>query len=195
MAKSRYIDSYTSFSGADIVCTFNGHVIGTIAGINWSISREKAAVYTMGSANPRSFSRGKRGIAGTLLFQQFDRDVLWQLVQNDRDMDVYKRASEWNHDVYAEPTQDTNSWWSQSLDVLKGKAFYSDEVPPFDITLSFANEYGAMARKEILGVEILNEGSGVSMDDILTEQTMTFVARGIGKLVPDRQWFVDQSAA
>jgi hypothetical protein len=97
--------------------------------------------------------------------------------------------------VYAEPTQDTNSWWSQSLDVLKGKAFYSDEVPPFDITLSFANEYGAMARKEILGVEILNEGSGVSMDDILTEQTMTFVARGIGKLVPDRQWFVDQSAA
>jgi hypothetical protein len=52
-----------------------------------------------------------------------------------------------------------------------------------------------MARKEILGVEILNEGSGVSMDDILTEQTMTFVARGIGKLVPDRQWFVDQSAA
>lgn len=30
----------------------------------------------MGSADPRSFSRGKRGIAGTLVFVVFDRDAL-----------------------------------------------------------------------------------------------------------------------
>ena len=30
--------------------------------------------YTMGSAEPRSFSRGKRGIAGTLVFVLFDHD-------------------------------------------------------------------------------------------------------------------------
>jgi hypothetical protein len=146
----------------------------------------------MGSANPRSFSRGKRGVAGTLVFQVFDRDVLWQLIQNDPDSIVYKRASEWNNDTYGEPTQSSAAWWEQSVDVISGKPFYADEVPPFDVTITFANEYGQQARKEILGVEILNEGSGVSIDDILTEQTMTFVARGVGAMSPTRQWLVTQ---
>lgn len=32
--------------------------------------------YTFGSAEPRSISRGKRGIAGTIVFTLFDRDAL-----------------------------------------------------------------------------------------------------------------------
>lgn len=189
--RSKYTETYTSFSGADIVAQFNGVTIGTLAGITWSVSREKAAIYTLGSANPRSFTRGKRGIAGTLVFQTFDRDVLWQLIQSS-EMEVWKRASEYTHDVYAEPTQLVNAWWEQSIDVISGKPFYSDEVPPFDITITYANEYGQMARKEIMGTEILNEGSGVSIDDIVTEQTMTFVARGLGKLVPTKQWIAEE---
>jgi hypothetical protein len=192
VAKSKYTETYTSFSGADIVAQFNGHTIGTIAGITWSISREKAAVYTLGSANPRSFSRGKRGIAGTLVFQVFDRDVLYQLIQGDPDSVVYKRTSEWNSDTFAQPTQAQNAWWEQSIDVVAGKPFYSDEVPPFDVTITYANEYGQQAHKEILGLEILNEGSGISIDDILTEQTMTFVARGVGALTPTRQWMLTE---
>ena len=47
--------------------------------------------------------------------------------------------------------------------------WYSDQVLPFDITLAGANEYGAMCSAKIFGVEILNEGSGVSIDDALTE--------------------------
>jgi len=191
MSKSKYTETYTSFSGADIIAQFNGVTIGTLAGVTWSVSREKAAIYTLGSANPRSFSRGKRGIAGTLMFQTFDRDVLWQLVQQS-DMVVWKRSSEYNHDVYAEPTQLVNAWWEQTIDVIPGKPFYSDEVPPFDITITYANEYGQMARREILGVEILNEGSGISIDDIVTEQTMTFVARGLGKIVPTKQWIAGE---
>ncbi len=46
--------------------------------------------------------------------------------------------------------------------------WYSDQVLPFDITLAGANEYGAMAAAKIFGVEILNEGSGVSIDDAVT---------------------------
>ena len=57
--------------------------------------------------------------------------------------------------------------------------WYSDQVLPFNITLSGANEYGAMTAAKILGVEILNEGSGVSIDDAVTESQATFVARAI----------------
>jgi len=56
---------------------------------------------------------------------------------------------------------------------------YSDQVLPFDITLAAANEYGAMCAGKILGVEILNEGSGISVDDAVSEASATIVARAI----------------
>ena len=57
--------------------------------------------------------------------------------------------------------------------------WYSDQILPFDITLAASNEYGAMAGAKILGVEILNEGTGVSIDDTVTETQATFVARAV----------------
>ena len=56
---------------------------------------------------------------------------------------------------------------------------YSDQIPPFTITLTGMNEYGNVNVMHILGVELINEGSGVSIDDIVTETQMTFVARAI----------------
>ena len=53
-----YTETYTSFSGADIVASFNGVVIGELQGITYSVSREKAPIYCLGSPEPRSFSRG-----------------------------------------------------------------------------------------------------------------------------------------
>lgn len=58
-------------------------------------------------------------------------------------------------------------------------AAYADQVLPFDVTLAGANEYGAMCAAKILGVEILNEGSGISVDDAVSEASATFVARAI----------------
>lgn len=59
---------------------------------------------------------------------------------------------------------------------------YSDEIPPFDVTISFANEYGTMSSLTIYGVEITNEGMGMSIDDITTEKACTFVARGLSDI-------------
>ena len=47
--------------------------------------------------------------------------------------------------------------------------WYSDQVLPFDVTLSGANEYGAMCAAKIFGLEILNEGMGISIDNAVTE--------------------------
>ena len=50
--------SYQSFSGSDIVATFNDTVVGELLSITWSVTREKAPNYTMGFVNPRGFARG-----------------------------------------------------------------------------------------------------------------------------------------
>lgn len=75
------ISTLTSFSGADLVATFANKAIGELQQISWAVQRDKAPVFTCGSADARSFSRGKRGIAGSLVFAVFDHDSLVEALQ------------------------------------------------------------------------------------------------------------------
>lgn len=64
---------------------------------------------------------------------------------------------------------------------------YADEILPFDITITFANEYGQRAVITLYGVELLNEGSGYSIDTVTSEKAYTFIARRIGHMQKDTQ--------
>lgn len=183
---SQYTRTYTSFSGCDIHAVFHNTVIAEIQGISYSVTREKAPIYTMGSADPRSFSRGKRGIAGSLIFTVFDRHVLHSII--DQAMYAAKFDDFRNPVAVHEAGGPAVNF---NLGFQLRKAVYGDQIPPFDITLSAANEYGNTASMRIYGVEILNEGSGMSVDDIVNESQMTFVARHVTPWVPKS---VDQIA-
>jgi hypothetical protein len=139
----------------------------------------------MGSPNPRSFSRGKRGIAGSLIFTVFDRPALYQMLESNyasnNPQNFFTRVS---NTLPGDPNHKRGiaEFDKQQLDVVQQIPFYADQIPPFDITITFANEYGQGAVRSIYGVELLNEGSGASMDDIVIEETMTYVAREIGPM-------------
>lgn len=53
------------------------------------------------------------------------------------------------------------------------------ELPPFDIMLSFGNEYGSSAKLFIYGVEVVDEGKIFSVEDMFTENTWSYMARDI----------------
>lgn len=193
MVQSAYTKTYTSFSGADIIATFNGRVVGELQAITYSVTREKAPIYVMGDPNPKSFSRGKRGIAGSLVFTVFDRDALHTMKTTDNP--VYREglnSTFVNAAGQFDPTQlvnvgdvdmsqtDIPGNWAKPM-----APKYSDEIPPFDVTVNFLNEYGQSSKMTIYGVEILNEGMGLSVDDITTEKACTFIARGIDDMVSD----------
>lgn len=181
---------FNSFSGADIIASFAGIQIGEIQGVSVSISREKAPIYTMGSVNPRAFSRGKRGIAGSLVFIVFDKHALLSAIET---LDNFKFAADdaefrsvnFNDGrIVVGPPQTDDSIFNPATPVNAGlwtpaKPFYADQIPPFDIVIFGGNEHGNTGKMTIHGVEILNEGMGLSIDDIVTEQQMTFVAREI----------------
>lgn len=186
--EGRFTNTYTTFSGADIVATFAGVTIGGLSGITWSVTREKAPIYTMGSPNPRSFSRGKRGIAGSLIFTTFDRPSLYNMLLEGKKHDDFKYFTRSSNVL---PGMDTEGSMqhrgitpsdTQTVDIRSAFPYYSDQIPPFDITITFANEYGQAAMRSIYGCELLNEGSGASMDDIVIEETMTYVARDVGPM-------------
>lgn len=222
-----YTRTFSSFSGAEIVAAFNGRVVGELQGLSYSISREKAGIYTMGDADVRGFSRGKRGISGQLVFIQFDRDALISEMQKD-----YKGAPEMlriqqykanmsgvgqnsgrvglqdqilnglkSTSANGSSTYGINTWDDQMTkmgyaNVKDGDGInmdnltdlyvpeYADQLLPFNITISMANEYGNRAGMEIYGVELLNEASGFSVDDIVTAKAYTFVARKIKPVTP-----------
>lgn len=199
MSASAVTQTYNSFSGVDMIVTFANTVVGEVQGVSYTVTREKAPLYTMGSANPRSFSRGKRGIAGSLIFLVFDRsallnlaggetDINSRLYLKDADLDKHNRMPLSNNgtksgtkvtgitqagvDDQAAEASDISS----QLGVSPVKPTYHDQMPPFDVTISAANEYGHVCRMMIRNVEIMNAGSGMSIDDITTDESCTFVA-------------------
>ena len=64
-------------------------------------------------------------------------------------------------------------------DINYDPVHYVDQILPFDIAIVAANEYGQTAQMRLYGCEILNEGSGFSIDDIVIENQMTYVCRTI----------------
>lgn len=60
----------------------------------------------------------------------------------------------------------------------------SDELPPFDINIIFGSEYGHLSKMVIKGVTIVDEGQVMSINDMMTENTMSFVAQDIELMRP-----------
>lgn len=287
---SKFIRTYTSFSGADLIVNFGPIVVGELQQITYGVQREKAPIYTLGNADVRSFSRGKRAVAGNCVFAVFDRDALieeltadetWKLIspeamftakgnlitQNNEDFTNALELLQWNRvaatgkkgiqketnkkDKNGNPIYeyDEEDWSTKGSDVVKDKygktlmngegargddwkndytktgysgayvgdgdnwsvdaatgdssnlkgskirippgfgvinntnICYADMLPPLDITMTFANEYGQAAFQKIYDLEFLNDSSGVSIDSIVTERQMTWVARRISPLI------------
>jgi hypothetical protein len=169
------IKTFNSFSGIDITATFGTKAIGTLQAISYSVNREKAAIYTMGRANPRAFSRGKRMIAGSLVFILFDENPMIQHFSKAKFM------GDDGENIYGELDPGLNGLGENAnAQGFEGqtamKANYVDQIPPFDVILTAANEYGEAASMSIIGVELMNENSGFSIDDIVVEQQYTFIA-------------------
>lgn len=146
---TEYTKTYTSFSGCDIVATFGGTVIGELQALTYSVQREKAPLYTMGSAEPRSFSRGKRGIAGTLVFTVFDRDALIEGLKEHTQSEKNKfhrigkdinmkplTLQEWDEQMTTRVNEGINGAVSSDATKATQNAaenatiYYADEIPP-----------------------------------------------------------------
>lgn len=258
------IQTLTSFSGADLVATFANKVIGELQQISWAVQRDKAPVFTCGSPDARSFSRGKRGLAGSMVFAVFDHDALVSALQsvwndiapsamftaaannkraNSEDFTNALDMIKWNQtvsNIQNGVSDDNNA--GVSLDDRAGYGFsfgsttsgdytnainaqvangsnntpsidedgfvdgwandgdkiyvpagfspirgenviYADTLPPFDVTLTFASEYGHTAFQKIYDVDILNESSGASVDTVVMARQVTWIARRLSPLI------------
>lgn len=186
-----YSKTYSSYSGVDIKVVVGGKELGSMQAISYAIQREKAPIYVMGSVDPKSFSRGKRGIAGTMISLMLDKHFLEHdgfethrsplLDANEKfaDPNNIGNASTTSNAQYGSSASSVIRDVASSGDYQYTKPFYVDQIMPFDVAIVAVNEYGQKATMRLYGCEILNEGSGFSIDDIVVENQMTYVCRTI----------------
>lgn len=153
---SQFSRSYSSYNKVEITAKFQDRYIGNIESISYSISRDMAPIYTMEDEDPRALSRGKQAIAGSIIFSQFDSEpIIEQHLTNG-----IPSFANTDHLLFSNEVP-----WVQ--------------VPPLDVTLKAENEYGISAEMEINGIELMNSGYGIGVDDIVAEHSYTYIAKSI----------------
>ena len=170
METKTYSYSYSNetFSGCDMVATIlmpdavtgqkQPYVIGELQTISYSIHQDRQPVRSIGNINVKDYVMGPRTIAGSLVFAVFNKHFAKKIMT-----DISKTVS-------------------------PGYAFMIDELPPFDIVLSIANEYGLRSKMVIYGIRLVNEGQVMSINDIFTENTYQFVATDLEYLTDENNY-------
>lgn len=198
---SSFTRGYNSFAGVDITAVIGNIPVVGIQGVSYQVQREKAPIYVMGKKDPVSYARGKRAIAGSLVFMQFDQEPVLRILGNTKflaGIDELRPEFKAGEIIPVQGTTVTPIGGAASVnapgntienqqtaiteagsDRIAANPWLADQCPPFDIVLTAANEYGHLAIMKILGVELMNQGYGVSVDDIVSEHSYTFVAAGI----------------
>ena len=185
MATDFQTRAFNSFSGADIKAVFANNEVGNLMAVSYAIQREKAPIYVLGEANPKAFSRGKRGIAGSLIFIQFDTHAILEQFNITDNADNLGKFAKKIYEI--SPDQLTGSGpisipgvvVDPSANAEVTKAFYADQLPAFDITVAAVNEYGVTAKCVIHGVELMNEGWGMGIEDRQADMQTTYLARAV----------------
>ncbi len=129
--------------------------LGTVQTISYQTHRPKAPVRALGRSYAKGYTRGPRTIAGSMIFTVINEHPLRRLC---------KQMEDSLDNIY------TENVFSSIL---------SDQLLPLDLTLLFANEYGSVSRMALYGVEFLNNGQTLSIEDLLLEEVTQFVALDI----------------
>lgn len=168
----RHVYANKTYAGVDMEVSISlpGQADYKFADLNTlsvSSHRESFPVRTLGTVNPMGFTSGPRTIAGSMIFSVIDAYTFYKVARS-----LYGQSAE--------------SLWSETNASVYPLA---DALPPFDITITFNNEYepqGAALR--IFGCKIIDDGTTMSIDDLVTENTYSFMAAGIAPIHRAKNW-------
>lgn len=114
--------------------------------------REKFAVRACGFAQPKGFTRGNRTIGGSIIFTVFNEHALAPFLHYPPTCFAHERG-------------------------ISGKRAFIDQLPPMTISVRFANEFGSISELVIYGLEFVDDGMVMSIEDMFLENTCSYIAR------------------
>jgi hypothetical protein len=153
------IDQPISFAGSDILCLISlrgdspnqiVEIEDRLQTITVTSARSVMPIRRIGETNPIEYARGSRTIAGSMVFTTGLRDAF---------VEYFADKSVKDGEPMREPT------------------LFVDQIAKFDMIFEGHNEVqGVIAHAILIGITLTNFGTTLSIDDIYTESTFTYVA-------------------
>lgn len=177
--------TYSTFSGSDIVIMMGGIEIGNATSYVVNVTREKVPQYVFGDPDPKAFTRGPRHVAGQMtgLMLHGDSfvDALKECIKSS-DSYIYKVGM-----GFIQHRMDiggiTGNVTKMELDdgfitgLLKFKPLYLNELPPVDLLVVGVNEFGAAGKTEVIGAEFTSQTEAFNSETSAGIEQVDFVAR------------------
>ncbi len=197
---------YISKAGTEIHAVFNGVKFGDLHMIKYAVQRDVANVHVMGTVDAVGVGKGKRSTTGACIFAVFEKDRLLEAVQGTRKVFLTSHESINYGDnnpvggIVNNPLTKNSQVAIQSGGTLRPAATnieegnqsifntfgvaatpkLIDQIPPFDIVLVGISEASGHASRMIIhGVQFNSDQGGSSVDDLLLERQVTFIAKRI----------------
>lgn len=193
-------ETYISKAGTEIHAVFNGVKFGDLYMINYAVQRDVANVHVMGQVDPVSVAKGKRATTGACVFAVFEKDRLIEAMGNKKvfltnhelinyggagkgiELSEDSRNAAANGGTLRDTTafngSSTSSIFSSFGQQVAPKLL--DQIPPFDIVLVGVSEASGQASRMVIhGVQFNSDQGGSSIDDLLLERKVTFIASRI----------------
>lgn len=128
--------------------------LGTLSLLSISTHRDKFPVTACNRIGPKGWTAGHRTIAGTLAFNTLDREAFTKITEETR-----------------------KKWYFADF-------MQADEYPFFDIVVTCVNEYGDASYSALYGVTILDSGMTYSLDNIILQESYSYMAKSRVPLQP-----------
>jgi hypothetical protein len=191
---------HTTAGGSDIVVVleFPTILIGgepavlTMASaisVSYSVYRAKSSVYNMGQPLLGGMAIGRKYVAGSIITVAYEVDEISEFINLFVDGTLAKAAGD-NAQTSSNPTTLDTEITNQSIADSTLKNIHTvmrDDLTPFNIhfLISDENTGQAQARQvSVYGCQFINNGQVMSINDIITENTLGFIGRDVREQRP-----------
>lgn len=144
--------------------------VDSIITIAYSVYRSKSPVYVIGENAVSGFGLGNRNVAGSII------KTLTYADEMSKALSFYQGESLKIKNKLSIPNLGTKI----NISIKDFESLMRDDTPPFNIyTYSFSEYTGKALTDAIYGVTIVNTGQVLSIESLLTENTISFIARSV----------------
>lgn len=168
---NRFGATYTSVD-IKAMAVFSGNFLAEVkglTGLSWSRHKDKNSDRSTYQDSPKQFTPGAKTYAGTMIFALFDEDPIRAI-----------SPLEYFHG---------NSPIAPPSGLTSFQELESTELPSFDLTVIFLNEYGAASAMNIWGITFTDDGGSVTTRQLENEVSYQYKAVAIDPIVPVKKGF------
>ncbi|RLA65743.1 MAG: hypothetical protein DRQ78_05005 [Epsilonproteobacteria bacterium] len=144
--------------------------LGSVMSLSYSVYRDKTPVFNCGSHLIDGFSIANKYVAGSLITVMYEYDEFAGFMDQ---IEIDQRARN---------EQITVASYQNAVGIKEFHTYMRDDLIPFNIHAIFTNEYTGSTREIVIyDATFINNGQVMSIQDLITENTLQYVARDISE--------------